>query len=656
MPTNPGPPKRDLSITTTVANPSLKKGLKCSLTPVPKAGPIKGTKSRAYGRHSAFAPFFASTWLHSLRCAEVSKKRFKSLPTLIAAAALLPCALTLASGGGGLPDDAPINIKDPKIQALHDLVYDQKPPMPVPEVDYGIDPKTGVFHHPKATPLVADFPSFKGQLHDWDQQSYAKNVEVIGIYEDIASPFHSWQNIVDFGDRRYMYVYGFRNLRIFDITDPGKASLVHTKGSNWSGKGQSEEVNPFPPHERFGAASIQWNVKLGKYIMVQSYEVGRIGVMTDKMKEPEKVDLVRHWPAHKGFKVYAMNGPMPDEWELLASVSTDPRRPDAPVGDQRGSGALDVPAYFGGKYMFLSAAPDETFALTEYPDYLYSPGYQAWDMSDPSSPRFLDQFSTAGQIIGEQAHEDAYLMNPRAGNRTSWMGSRMPLFLTEPVEKGGKYGFGGMAGLGLRIVDISDPADMKEVGSLNAPPKFAGTEFDNVDVSQYERTGYVLANGYPMNDECYEPYKDIFVVDARDVTAPEIVAKLPRPTPPEEAPFSDYCQRKGSFGPKRPGYHTTQPGRWKQGVVAYAFYNAGVQLFDVSDPANATIAGYYVPRFSTLEEAPDYTAGNLTYGIYVEYDRNIIWMFTNYAIYALTSPILGEPILGMPPKPWPDRG
>ena len=30
------------------------------------------TKSRAYGRHSAFAPFFASTWLHSLPYAEVS--------------------------------------------------------------------------------------------------------------------------------------------------------------------------------------------------------------------------------------------------------------------------------------------------------------------------------------------------------------------------------------------------------------------------------------------------------------------------------------------------------------------------------------------------------------------------------------------------------
>lgn len=574
----------------------------------------------------------------------------------LAASTLAPsAAMVLAAGGGDLPADAPIDIRDPQIQALHELIYDQKPPAPVPGVDYGMDAKTGVFDHPRATPLVTDFPNFEGQLDDWDQNSYAKNVEVVGVYKDIASPFHSWQNIVDFGDTRYMYVYGSRNLRIFDITDPRDAKLVHSKGGSWSGAGQSEEVNPFPEGERFGAASIQWNRKLKKYIMVQSYEVERIGAMTDKMKEPDRVDHIRHWPAHKGFKVYAMNGPLPDEWELLSSVTTDYKHPNAPLGDQRGSGSLDVPAYFGGKYMFLSAAPDETFALTEYPDYLYSPGYQAWDMSNPAEPKFLDQFSTPGQIVGDKAHEDAYLMNPRAGNRTSWMGSRMPLFLIDPVEKGGKYGFGGMAGLGLRIVDVSDPSNMKEVGSLNTPPKFAGTEFDNVDVSQYERTGYVLSNGYPMNDECYEPYKDIFVIDAKDVTAPKIVATLPRPTPPQEASFTDYCQRKGSFGPKRPGYHTTQPGRWQQGVVAYAFYNAGVQLFDVSDPANATIAGYYVPRFPTEDEIPGYVRGNLTYGIYVEYDRNIIWMFTNYAIYALTSPVLGDPVFGMPKKSWPPR-
>ena len=181
--------------------------------------------------------------------------------------------------------------------------------------------------------------------------------------------------------------------------------------------------------------------------------------------------------------------------------------------------------------------------------------------SDPANPKFLDQFTALGQIVGDPEHEEAYLMNPRAGNRTSWMGSRMPPFLTKPVEEGGKYAFGGMAALGLYILDVSDPTDMKQVGHVNTAPRFAGTEFDNVDVSQYERTGYVFANGYPMNDECFEPFKDIFVIDANDVTHPKVVAKFPRPTPPEGASFDDYCQRRGSFGPKRPGYHVTQPGR-----------------------------------------------------------------------------------------------
>ena len=116
-------------------------------------------------------------------------------------------------------NDDKLNIKDPYIQALSKLTYDQKPPRPVPGVDYGIDPKTGKFSHPKATPLVKDSPSFEGQLEYWDQNSYIDNMELIGTYTEIASPGHSCQNIVDFGERRIMYVYGGRTLKIYDITD-----------------------------------------------------------------------------------------------------------------------------------------------------------------------------------------------------------------------------------------------------------------------------------------------------------------------------------------------------------------------------------------------------------------------------------------------------
>jgi len=248
-------------------------------------------------------------------------------------------------------------------------------------------------------------------------------------------------------------------------------------------------------------------------------------------------------------------------------------------------------------------------------------------MSDPADPKFVSQISVPGQILGNEEHENAYLMNPRAGNRTSWMGSRNPIFLPQPLEDGGKIGFGAMGGLGLYAFDLSNPAQPKMLSGVNTPPSFAGTEFDNVDISQYARTGYVFTNGYPMNKDCYEPYKDIFVVDARDPNNLKVAAKLPQPRPPEDAAFTHFCQRRGNFGPKRANA-IGQPDHWRQGIV---------------------------PALADETELPSYTLGKGVLAIYTEYDRNIIWAFTENGAYALSSPLLGEAKTGVPKQPWPRR-
>ena len=199
-----------------------------------------------------------------------------------------------------------------------------------------------------------------------------------------------------------------------------------------------------------------------------------------------------------------------------------------------------------------------------------------------------------------------------------------------------------------------DPTHPKILDSVNTPPAFAGTEYDNAEVSQYERTGYVFSSGYPMNRDCYEPYKDIWVINAKDPAHMKVETKLPRPTPPKGAPYTDFCQRGGNFGPKRANA-IGQPGVWKQGIVPYAFYNAGVQIFDVQDPAHPKIAGYFVPPLADTSDLPDYTLGKGVLAMYTEYDRNIMWAFTENGAYALSSPLLGEPVMGAPAKPWPAR-
>lgn len=387
--------------------------------------------------------------------------------------------------------------------------------------------------------------------------------------------------------------------------------------------------------------------------MVQSFEVRRFGVLNDKYREPDKVEAIRKSRHLKGFKVYEMNGPLPNDWKLIATRTSDIEHPDAPIGEQQGSGVRDIPAYFGGDVMYVAAAPSDKYALTEYPNDLYNAGYQSWDMSDPSNPKLLQMLTVPGQIVGDPQHEAVFKANPRAGNRASWMGARMSLFIPTPVEQGGKYGYAAMGGMGLYVVDITQADNMKVVSHLEFPVSVAGTEGDNIDVSQVEKTGILYFSGYPLSEDCFEAKKDIFAVNVSDPKKPVIESVLPRPMPPKDAAFTDYCQRKGSFGPKRSGYYT-QPGISREGILPYAFYNAGVQVFDVREPGKPTIGAYFVPPFDTKNVA-SYAMGNLTHGTYTEYDRNLIWVFTNHGFYALSTPLLGTPSFTAPSKPWPAR-
>ncbi len=552
----------------------------------------------------------------------------------------------------GCNEESNDNINDAWVNRLVSLSDDRTPADP-DAMAFGMDSESGLYVHPAATRDSHDPHPFPETLEGWDSNEYAKNVVVEAYYPITVEPFHTWQNIVDFDGRRYLYQYVRRDLKIFDITDPKAVELLLTRGHTWGANGGGEELNPYPEGDMFGAASIQWNEKLNTYVMVQAFEIRRFGLLHDKYAEPELVDKIRSASHLKGFKVYAMNGPLPEDWELLAERTTDTEHPDAPIGEQQGSGVRDIPAYFGGDYMFVAAAPSASHSLTEYPNDLYSAGYQSWDMSDPAAPRFLDQLNVSGQIAGDADHELVYANNPRAGNRTSWMGARMSLFIPTPVEEGGVYGYAAMGGLGFYVVDISDPKNMKVVSHLEFEPSVAGVEGDYVDVTQVEKTGIVYFSGYPLNEDCWEPYKNVFMIDVQDPKKPKVVGTLPRPVAPSNAEFTDFCQRRGSFGPKRSGYYT-QPGTPKDGILPFNFYNAGLQVFDVSNIEQPEIVAYFVPPFDA-ENVVEYARGNLSHGVYVEYDRNLFWLFTNHGMYVLSSPVLGEPSFDPPSTPWPKR-
>ena len=92
-------------------------------------------------------------------------------------------------------------------------------------------------------------------------------------------------------------------------------------------------------------------------------------------------------------------------------------------------------------------------------------------------------------------------------------------------------------------------------------------------------------------------------------------------------------------------------GTGRVGILPYNFYNAGLQVFDVSDPTKPRIAAYSRRR-STPNGWPSSPVATSRTRFYVEYDRNLFWLFTNHGFYVLSSPLLGEPNLAALTRVW----
>jgi hypothetical protein len=119
---------------------------------------------------------------------------------------------------------------------------------------------------------------------------------------------------------------------------------------------------------------------------------------------------------------------------------------------------------------------------------------------------------------------------------------------------------------------------------------------------------------------------------------------LPRPVPPKEAPYADFCQARGRFG-----WHNTHgwaaPGVERPEILGMTAFNAGIRLYDLTDPTQPKEVAWFVPkRDGEIENYESWFRGTAE-TVYIEWDRNLIWLGTHEGTYCLSSPALGKPIL-----------
>jgi hypothetical protein len=455
-----------------------------------------------------------------------------------------------------------------------------------------------------------------------DQSTYIRNM---AVRAHLGGDNRRWKmQMMTLGERRFLFQGGKPKGDVIEVTDP---------------------LNPVVVNEdAFGGAQIQlaYNEDIGKWILMTGAAPPLISASMEyphgKYDDPGAYDRVKNHEGLRGVRFFDASDPY--NIKPLSEFSTDLGDPARKL--QTGGGT-HRDYYDGGKYAYLDTAPDDSFMHQESPVRVHSHGVMVVDVSDPTAPKHVSHWWLPGQREDEQKEYEAWREH---GDQKSYTGLHGAFYVPHKVENGGKLGVSPWGSFGIFIHDLSDPSTPKLLGRFEGPYKPGGITFHSVDVSRMDR-GFVIGAPEALNPDCNEPYHHTYIIDVSDPTNPHEVATLPVPQPPAEAPYDNFCQKRGRFGVHNPP-HLKAPGKADPNFTCYTYFNAGLQCYDISDPQMPFISSYFIPpQGGDLEVPKSYTRN--TDNVFIEWDRKLIWTATDTGLYLLTTPELGDPILESAP-------
>jgi hypothetical protein len=426
-----------------------------------------------------------------------------------------------------------------------------------------------------------------------DRRMYIHNMEILAHF----MPGHSRNGkmqMMSIGSHRYMFQQG----DVIDLSDVRKP-VMYNKGGFQGGQVQ-----------------VAFNKDLKKWILM----TGSQTPITDstpeapngKYDDPHLDDKRKNFKGLRGVRFYDVTDPA--KIVKLSEFSTGATG----QGTHRNY-------YDGGKYAYLDTAPDETFI--HQPSYFRElvNGNMIVDASDPSNVSQVSMWWVPGSRKGEEAEYNKWiwskLVPPKvAKDQTPFAGLHGPVYVPKKLEDGGNRGYGAFGCNGFIYCGVLD-------------------------------RGFVLTNGETTNSDCNQIFLPNWIIDIRDEEHPVPVAQLPRPVPPPEAPYRDFCFKRGRFGAHNPP-HLKAPGKPRQDFIAYSYFIAGLRCYDIGNLYRPEEVAYFVPpQGGDLEKFGSYdrTVDN----VLIEWDRNVIWAATDTGLYALSCPNLGKPILDpLPVTEW----
>lgn len=369
-----------------------------------------------------------------------------------------------------------------------------------------------------------------------------RNVSLVGYHDVDGRPgFKIALQRTD--ERWYLYLAGFwhSGWSILDVTDPADPSFVR--------------FVPGPEN------TFTLQVQIADGTMITSLEQPRARSPVDGTN-------------------YDPSAPY-EEGAYIWDVESDPTTPRLLGQYKTGGEGTHRNYYTGGEYAFMAAVPDDFDGRM----------LEIVDISDPADPVTVGQWWWPGQRSDEPGGDETY-------------------YFHGPAYVAGDRAYLSYGRVGMVVLDVTDVTDPTLVSRLNFGDM--GSWLGTHSAIPIPETDLAVVNseaileGAPTDRARGEPLNYTFIVDiaadqsvgfsGQQATGPRIISFLPLPTPEDHLPYSNYYEKPGRFGPHNQHHHRGSDLRYKtEDYLFMTYFNAGLRVFDVSDPLAPREVGHFVP-------------------------------------------------------------